>query len=74
MNHTTKYISIWLTRAESADAALRERVRGQYAGLCAQKYQLVEFCSGERDLYDLTEGLLLHNRTVAAKRDLAQQS
>lgn len=73
MNHTAKQILIWLTRAEAADTALRERVRGQYDALRAQKYRLVEFCSGERERYGLTEGLLLHNRTVAAKRDLARQ-
>lgn len=74
VDHAAKQIIIFLTRAEGADAALREQVRGRYAGLCAQKYRLVEFCSGARDLYDLTEGLLLHNRTAAAKRDMAQQS
>ena len=32
------------------------------------------FRSGRRDLLDLTEGLLLHNRTAAARRDLERES
>ena len=65
-----KIVELWLTTAEQNDPALMESLRPLYGTWREKKYRPVEFRSGGRDLLDLTEGLLLHNRTVAARRDL----
>lgn len=67
-----RIVEFWLTRAEQNDAALLESLKPLYGVWREQHYQTVVFRSGGRDLADLTEGLLLHNRNVAARRDLAR--
>lgn len=68
-----KIVELWLTNAEQNDVALLESLKSLYGTWRERSYQPVVFRSGGRDLTDLTEGLLLHNRTVAARRDLAQE-
>ena len=65
-----KIVELWLTTAEQNDPALMESLKPYYGAWREKKYRPVVFRSGGRDLLDLTEGLLLHNRTVAARRDL----
>lgn len=65
-----KIVELWLTAAEQNDPALMESLKSLYGAWREKQYRPVLFRSGGRDLLDLTEGLLLHNRTVAARRDL----
>lgn len=65
-----KIVELWLTTAEQNDPALMGSLKPLYEAWCEKKYRPVVFQSGGRDLLDLTEGLLLHNRTVAARQDL----
>lgn len=63
-----KYVSIWLTRAESADTCLRERLKSVYAEYKQKNYRVVVFESGSADLATLTKDLLAHNLEVAARK------
>lgn len=65
-----KILELWLTTTEQNDPVLMESLKPLYGAWREKKYRPVVFRSGGRDLLDLTEGLLLHNRTVAARRDL----
>ena len=63
-----KYVSIWLTRAESADAGLRESLKSLYTEYRQQNYRVVVFDSGSADLTTLTKDLLAHNLEVRARK------
>lgn len=65
-----KIVELWLTAAEQNDSALMDSLKPFYGAWREKQYRPVVFRSGSRDLLDLTEGLLLHNRTVAARQDL----
>lgn len=69
-----KIVELWLTAAEQNDTALMESLKPLYGAWREKQYRPVVFRSGRRDLLGLTEGLLLHNRTVAARRDLERES
>ena len=62
-----KLVTIWLTRAEQADAELRERLKPLYAKYKAKKYMVAQFHSGTEDLYEGTRDLLLYNRRRSAE-------
>ena len=57
-----KLVTIWLTRAEQEDTALRERLKELYADYKAKKYMVAQFHSGTEDLYEGTRDLLIFNR------------
>ena len=57
-----KLVTIWLTRAEQEDTALRERLKELYADYKAKKYMVAQFHSGTEDLYQGTRDLLIFNR------------
>ena len=57
-----KLVTVWLTRAEQEDTALRERLKTLYAEYKAKKYMVAQFHSGTEDLYCNTRDLLLFNR------------
>ena len=65
-----RLVEIWLTKAEHGDAALQSRLKPLYKRYKAKKYLVAVFISGPKDLEESTTGLLLHNQTIAAKRDL----
>lgn len=65
-----KIVELWLTTAEQNDPGLMESLKPLYGTWREKQYRPVVFRSGGHDLLDLTEGLLLHNRTVAARQDL----
>lgn len=65
-----KLVEIWLTKAERDDITLQIRLKPLYAAYKARKYLVVVLQSGERSLPDCSSGLLRHNQTVAAQRDL----
>jgi len=58
-----KIVEIWLTAAEKKDQQVQQLLQPVYANYKAQKYKVAVFCSGQKDLFDSTAGLLLHNRT-----------
>ena len=62
-----KLVTIWLTRAEQADAALQERLKSVYAKCKAKKYMVAQFCSGTENLYECTRDLLLYIRRRSAE-------
>lgn len=73
VNHQNKIVEVWLTNNEQQDAALMEGLQAHYQQYKEKKYKVAVFYSGKRDLTDLTEELLLHNRTVAARREVEQE-
>jgi len=58
-----KIVEIWLTSAEKKDKQVQQLLQPVYTNYKTQKYKVAVFCSGQRDLFDSTAGLLLHNRT-----------
>ncbi len=57
-----KLVTIWLTRAEQEDTAIREQLKALYADYKAKKYMVAQFHSGTEELYRNTRDLLLFNR------------
>jgi len=55
-------IEIWLTSAEKKDQQLWQLLQPLYNIYKKQNYNVAVFYSGQRDLFDSTAGLLLHNR------------
>ena len=62
MRDDMKLVTVWLTRAEQEDSALRERLKEVYAEYKAKKYMVAQFHSGTEDLYEGTRDLLIFNR------------
>ena len=57
-----KLVTVWLTRAEQEDTAIREQLKALYADYKAKKYMVAQFHSGTEDLYQGTRDLLIFNR------------
>ena len=64
-----KYVSVWLTKAESADPALRESLKSLYSEYKQKKYRVVVFESGKGDLPMLTRDLLKHNIELSVQKE-----
>lgn len=73
VNEKDKLAMFWLTNAEQEDVLLQEQMKQEFAAYRQQKYTVAVFRSGKSDLADVTEGLILHNQKVAARRDLEQE-
>lgn len=54
----------WLTKAERDDKALCRSLEKQCSDYKEQKYLVAAFFSGEQDLLERTEGLVVHNRRL----------
>ena len=65
-----KYVSVWLTKAESADPDLRESLKSLYSEYKQKKYSVVVFESGRGDLPTLTRDLLKHNIELSAQKEV----
>ena len=65
-----KYVSIWLTRSESRDDALRESLKPIYQKYKAMDYTVAVFESGSGDLPTLTKGLLSYNHLLLARKEV----
>ena len=65
-----KYVSVWLTKAESTDSALRESLKSLYSEYKQKKYRVVVFESGRGDLPTLTRDLLKHNIELSAQKEV----
>ena len=72
VQHETKIVEVWMTKAEQLDAGIQSRLKPLYAAWKAKKYLVAVFHSGEKNLSACTSALLLHNQTVAAQQELAQ--
>ena len=64
-----KYVSVWLTKAESEDLALRESLKSLYSEYKQKKYRVVVFESGRGDFPTLTRDLLKHNIELSAQKE-----
>lgn len=64
MDEKEKTALFWLTKKERDDKRLRSRLEEQYTDFKRQKYLVAVFFSGEQDLFDKTEGLVMHNRRL----------
>lgn len=64
-----KYVSVWLTKAEAADAAFRDSLIPLYSKYKQKKYRVVVFESGTCDLPTLTKDLLKHTLEVTARKE-----
>lgn len=71
-NDQDKLALFWLTKAEQENPLLLAQMKQELIAYKHQKYTVAVFYSGQRNLQDVTEGLLLHNQKVFAKRDLVQ--
>ncbi len=68
-----KLVTVWLTRKEQEDSALRERLKSLYAGYAEKKYTVAEFLSGGEELYRNTRDLLLYNRRKLAEAEVQRE-
>ena len=68
-----KYVSVWLTRSESRDDALRKGLKPIFSQYKAKNYKVVVFESGNGDLAALTKDLLSYNHLLAAKEEAATE-
>ena len=66
-NDETCIVSIWLTREEKEAPFLRREIERLAAKNKACNYKTAVYLSGERDLTDQTQSLLLHNRRKQAQ-------
>ena len=70
VHNALKYVSIWLTRDEAANAEVQNKLLGIYSKCTQSNYRVVVFQSGSGDLTSLTRDLLWHTRrTIAEKAD-----
>ena len=68
-----KLVTVWLTRKEQEDSALRERLKSLYAGYAEKKYTVAEYHSGGEELYHSTRDLLLYNRRKLAEAEVQRE-
>lgn len=70
----TKTVDIWLTKAESRDEALREKLKPLYKHYKQRKYFVAVFHSGNEDLLENTRYLLQKNLKEMAQNGTFQES
>lgn len=68
VDHSKKLVSVWLSQAESQDAAIKEQLGALYLSYWKKKYKVAVFHSGREDLYQNTLELLRLNRRRSAAR------
>ena len=77
-DNAKKLVQVWLTRMESEDAAVQERLKPMYAQWKKQKYMVAVFRSGKEDLKQSTLDLLAYNKKrcaeLAVRLEKAQKS
>ena len=64
VNDSGKIVEIWLTNQEKTDTALQNNLKQLYKKYKDKKYLVAVFESGERDLFEGTRDLLLHNQGI----------
>lgn len=68
-----KLVTVWLTRKEQENGALREQLKSLYAGYAEKKYTVAVFLSGGGELYHNTRDLLLYNRRKLAEAEVQRE-
>lgn len=66
-SHQARLTTVWLTRAEQEDSAIKAQLDMLYADCKSKKYTVAVFHSGGKGLCDQTSGLLCHNRRKTAQ-------
>lgn len=56
-----RIVEIWMTNQEQEDESISEFVQSTADKYSDEKYKVAVFMSGDKDLYDCTEGLIEHN-------------
>jgi len=69
-----KTISFWLTRAESENVELRDKLKPWYREFRDMGYFVVVYSSGTKDLYEGTRDLLIHNLRRKAALDVRRHA
>lgn len=64
----SKVVEFWLTKAEKADTEFRQSLLPVFKDYKERGYLPVVFLSGNKDLFEETKELLLHNKRVLAKK------
>ena len=62
VDNDARIVGVWLTNAEKKDAGVRLELKKLCEKNKERKYKTAVFFSGNRDLADCTQSLLLHNR------------
>ena len=62
-----KLISVWLTKAESQDQELRDKLKSMYPKWKQEKYLVAVYHSGTEDLFESTLALLAYNKKRCAE-------
>lgn len=62
INDTNKLVSIWLTNSEGSDENLNKNLKPLYKEYKAKKYKVAVIYSGDKDICELTEGLIVSNK------------
>lgn len=70
IHDNARQVCIWLTKAESADPAMDERIRPIIQQYHNQKYLVAVYRSGTEDLFENTLAFLKYNRKAQAQREV----
>ena len=70
-NDQFKCVSIWLTKAESSDEAVKAKLEQIFSEYRGTKWKVAVMYSGSEDLYDMVEGLVVHNKNLSEDSDTA---
>ena len=70
VNDDKKIAEIWMTNGDKQNNSVRAELASIYEEYSAKKYTPVVYTSGDRDLFDTTESLLLHNRRRSAEEEV----
>ena len=65
VNKDMKFVSVWLTKEESVSPQVEEELKQLKMKCREKKYKCVICHSGTRDLVELTEALLEHNKSLS---------
>lgn len=68
-----KIVSVWLTRAEDANEAVRARIDGLCREYKPRKYQVAVYKSGREDLHTSVLDLLAYNKRRAAELQVQRE-
>jgi len=60
-NHS-RIVSVWLTNSEKQKPSVRQELKRLCEKNKERKFKTAAFLSGNKDLVDCTQSLLLHNR------------
>lgn len=68
-----KFVEVWLSREESADPAVQQRLRPVYRQYREKGYLVAVFKSGSRELQNGVRDLLVYNRRRCAELAVEQE-